>query len=206
MATFWTVPTLYTGETCAILATGPSLTREQAIYARKHWRIIAINDAWRLCPDADILHACDSKWWHHHKEALSFEGIKVTLDQNTRFSKVHCLRHDGVEGFNPNPEYLRTGKNSGFQAVHLAMHFGFQRIVLLGFDMCEKKGKSHYFGDHPAPLQRKSPYDLFIRYFESLVAPLNTRGIEVINATPDSALPWFQMKNLSEIAWQSRPA
>ena len=56
----WRAGGQWAGDTCCILATGPSLTPDQAEYAKGKARVIAVNDAWRLAPWADILYACDA--------------------------------------------------------------------------------------------------------------------------------------------------
>ena len=56
----WRAGGQWAGDTCCILATGPSLTPAQAEYAKGKARVIAVNDAWRLAPWADILYACDA--------------------------------------------------------------------------------------------------------------------------------------------------
>lgn len=198
MATWWRVPRDYAGQTCVILATGASLTQKDVDYAAARAPVIAISDAWRLCPQAFCLYSCDAKWWRYHQNVPQYKGLKVTLDDSLAFPDVLCLkwrREEGWSGFDDDPEYLRTGKNSGYQALHLAAHFGFSRIILLGYDM---RGE-HFFGKHPKELDVDTPFSEFIDAFKTIVEPLKERGVEVINCTPGSALPWFEKKHLKEV-------
>lgn len=103
---------------------------------------------------------------------------------------VHTLENGGREGFDDRPTHLRTGQNSGFQAVHLAAHLGAKRILLFGFDMHERNGK-HFFGPHPPEIELDSPYQDFLNYFKSSAAQFKLRGFEIINCTPGSALKCF---------------
>ncbi len=80
--------------------------------------------------------------------------------------------HYGVQG----------GGNSGYQAVNLAYLFGAKTILLLGFDMFG----DHYFGRHPKPLDVASPFDMFIRSFETI-----TKDIEIINCSRMTNLDCF---------------
>jgi len=49
------------------IVTGPSLTEEDCDRARQaRATVIAVNDAYRLCPNADYLYACDQAWWKVH--------------------------------------------------------------------------------------------------------------------------------------------
>lgn len=198
---------IWQGETAVVIATGPSLTAEQVDRVRGRARVIVVSDAWRLAPWADVLYSCDAKWWHHHRDAQKFAGLKVGLTDCITFPAVRLMRHRQRDGFDPDPGYLATGANSGYQAVHLAAHFGASRIVLLGFDMrvvplpkgVAAKVKTHFFGDHPPALQRDNPFATWIQRFRTLAAPLRDRGIDVINCTPGSALDAFPAGELDEV-------
>ena len=60
------IPKMWTNSVAVCLGGGPSLNKEDIEYCRekKGVRFIAINDAYRLAPFADILYAADKKWWH----------------------------------------------------------------------------------------------------------------------------------------------
>lgn len=195
---------IWRGLTAVVAATGPSLTVDQLDRVRGRAKVIVVSDAWRLAPWADVLYSCDAKWWHHHRDAQSFQGMKVGLSDCITFPDVRLMRHrkrddvkgiDPGQGFDPDPAYLATGANSGYQAVHLAAHFAAARVVLLGFDM---RG-SHFFGDHPPSLKRDAPFATWIERFRTLAKPLTERGIEVLNCTPGSALDAFPTANLDEV-------
>lgn len=187
------VPCLWPGETFVILASGPSLSTVPAMSPKV--RTIAIKDAIRLAPFADVLYACDAKWWKHHGPTLDYQGPRYALEP-TPFAQV--LRHTGQTGIERDPTALRTGKNSGYQAINLAVHLGAAKIVLLGYDMqTDAKGSHHWFGDHPYHTV-VPPYQAFLSCFETIVAPLKALGIEVLNATPQSALKVFPRVSLEE--------
>ena len=208
----WTVPKLWRGETAVVLATGPSMSQNVADAVRGRARAIAVNDAFRLAPWADVLYAADWQWWRHHADnALKFAGLKVTVGFHCPYPEVLALCDGGFSGFDNRPTHLRTGKNSGYQAVHLAAHLGAKRILLCGFDMREsKRGPSHFFGDHPRELRNEPIYETFRNYFERAAPEYRNRGIEVINCTPGSALKCFPMQSLEEalegVSADSRPS
>lgn len=89
--------------------------------------------------------------------------------------------------------------NSGAQAINLAAQTGAWRILLLGFDMQKVKGETHFFGDHPRPLNQPSPYQDFWRGMWSMAAALNEAGIEVLNGSPESALPYWRKLQRPEL-------
>lgn len=160
--------------------------------ARELVRVIAINDAIYLCGFADIGYACDRKWWNYHGPLPWFGGLKLSLEE-TPFRDVMQLKNGGKEGFDPDRGTLRTGGNGGYQAVHLAVHLGAPKILLVAFDM---KGE-HWFGKHPAILSGASPSTkVWIEQFGKLAKILKTMNVEVINASRESALECFPRGDL----------
>jgi hypothetical protein len=207
---FWEVPELWPGQTVAIIGGGPSVTQAQVDYLKGRCRVIAVNDAYLLCPWADVLYFCDDRWWGwHHKrpEYQAFAGIKVTLE-NPRVCQlepgVKPIRNMGREGLWPGRNGVMTGANSGYQGINLAVHFGAKRILLIGFDMHMRGGKSHWFGKHPINHPTKTdnvPGDYsntMLPNFPTLLDPLKQLGVEVINCTPGSALTCFPMMSLED--------
>ncbi len=83
-----------------ILATGPSMSTGVADSVRGFGKVIAVSDAYRLAPWADVLVSADSAWWYHHKP--EFEGRK--------FSAANMERIERIEG-------IHGGVNSGALAV-----------------------------------------------------------------------------------------
>lgn len=189
------VPRLFPGGTIVCIGTGPSLTQADVTYVRgKATAVIAVNDAYKLAPWADVLFACDHKWWYWHKDAAAFAGLKYTLDPRAAHLPGVCLlRNTGEVGLELQPIGLRNGRNSGFQSIGLAVHLGAARILLLGFDM---KG-DHYFGHHPD--QSRPPFAVCLKRFQTLVKPLRELGIEIVNCTPGSALKCFPMARLQDV-------
>lgn len=183
-------------ETIVCLAGGPSLTREDVDACRGRARVLAIKDAIRLAPWADVLYGCDAKWWRHYGNDLQFSGQRFTLDHfASQWAEV--LRNTGDTGLELEPGGVRTGKNSGYQAINLAVHLGAHRIVLLGYDMQpDDHDRDHWFGAHP--WKTRPPYGLFLQLFPSIVEPLKAIGVEVLNASRVSALTCFPRVTLSE--------
>lgn len=213
--TFYAVPPIWRGYTCAILASGPSMT---PAVADAVWRAriptIAVNNQGvptrladgrtvpALAPWADVLYAADERWWREHPEASDFKGSRVTIAGNGHDTwdpppGVLAMGNGGEHGLDDRPTHLRTGCNGGYQAMHLAVHFGAARILLCGFDMHAKRGE-HWFGDHHWRPYHQSLYGAFIREFIGVAPELERRGIEIINCTPGSALICFPMMALDE--------
>jgi hypothetical protein len=194
------VPRLWAGSTVVCLATGRSLTSADVSYVQGKARVIAISDAYQLAPWADVLYACDSKWWHWHKRkgAWEFPGMKFgCMHKNATHAPDHpagvvVLRSTGRTGLETDPRYVRDGGNSGYQAIHVAVHLGASRIVLLGYDM----HGSHFFGSHQD--HSRPSFGSCLAAFATLVEPLRAAGVEVVNCTRKTALEAFPRLSLEE--------
>ncbi len=197
---------LWPGETFICLATGPSLCAEDVNACRGHGRILAVNDAYRLAPWADVLYAADLPWWDAHPvaaklPALKFAGRPSRAKPRKGYEHLTVLHTTGPHGLELDPSGLRSGGgNSGYQAVNLAVHLGAARIILLGYDM-QRTGKlAHFFGSHPASLGDPPAYRWlpWRAAFATLVKPLATQGIPIVNCTRETALTCFPRMTLSQ--------
>lgn len=194
--------------TVVVIGGGPSLTREQVEYTRGRARVIAIKEAARLAPWADAFYCGDGPWMAAHRdEVQSFRGTVNAIEQEPGRHKLEAVlsfrpdlkifRNDGTEGLCEDPAGLRTGCNSGYQAVNLAFHMLARRIVLLGYDLkAGANGRMHWF--HRQFEHQPSAYLSWAPLFRTLVDPLTRHGVEVVNATPGSALDAFPRVTLQE--------
>lgn len=186
MARPWRVPPMFEGMTVAVLASGPSMSHRMAKQAKSVSDVcIVTNDTIALAPWATLLYAADHAWWDLNMEYLkTYGGLMVTADERTDYKRVLLLKRTGIEGFDPDTANIRTGGNSGYQAIHVAIHAQAKRILLFGFDM----HGTHWFGEHKKPL-RSTPqqtFDKWIDRFEAL-----TDKADIVNCTPGSAITCF---------------
>jgi hypothetical protein len=196
-----TIPILWPGQTFAILGSGPSLTRAQIELCRaRHWRLIAINRGFEIAPDADVIYWCDRRFGEQHAGDPRFayhSGLRISLENDGQPADFHP-RNAGPNGFEVKRDGLRTGLNSGYQAIQLARHLGAARIVLLGYDMHADPRSTHWHEPHPWPLDA----DIRVAWrarFPELIPQLTAEGIEVINATCGSALDCFPKIPLEDL-------
>lgn len=195
--TRWPIPREAEGETVAVLASGPSMSQAVADQVRAAGiKAIAVNTTYRLAPWAWLLHAADARWWQQNPDALRFAGHKSSCEE---VPGVGFIERSGKDGFDWRPGYIRTGGNSGYQAIHLAAQAGAARVLLCGMDFRKTGGESHWHGDHPAPLQNTDAevYLGWLRHFPALVRELPA-GCEVVNCTPGSAIDCFRRATLEE--------
>lgn len=192
------VPRLYDGETVVIAASGPSLDQDQVDRVRGQ-RLIVINTTSELAPWADMLYACDAKWWDAHEGAPGFRGLKVTQDEQAA-QKWGLKRVPLVygAGLSLEPERIHGGGNGGYQALNLAVLLGARRIILLGYDMQHSGSRIHWHGRHPDGMNnpRESTIRAWTENFRSTVPDLERAGVEVINASRETALDCFPRASL----------
>lgn len=193
-----TVPHLCVGGTVVCLGGGPSLTPADVDYVRGKASVIAINDAYRLAPWADVLYACDARWWEWHRGVPSFQGLKFSLQKRAaQWPGVRVLRNTGTEGLERKPTGLRTGRNSGYQAINLARHLGAVRVLLLGYDMQHTGGKTHWHGDHPG--SPPSYVGSFRSSFKALAQVLHEYQLTIINCSRETALSCFPRQAIDDV-------
>jgi hypothetical protein len=148
-----------------------------------------------------VLYACDFKWWkEYHSEA-----VRVHHGEHWSISRPACseygLRYvDGArgEGLPSPPSTIRTGKNSGYQAIQLATLFGARRVVLLGYDFQRTRGREHWHPDHPARLGNGGRYEEWAAAMNALAPQLRCSGVEVSNSSRATMLRCFPRMPLDE--------
>lgn len=216
---------LWNGDTAIIIGGGPSLTLDQVDIAQRAnesgVRCIAVNAAYLVAPWADVLFFADSHFWRWQVEGAAyptlgmsasdvrnrfseFSGQKCTIQNsgaNVTDDEVHMLRNkthpDHGYGLSANPRELVTGRNSGFQSLNLAVLAGVKRAILLGFDGAPQQGRTHFHGGHPRPTP-DGAYPCYRKAMEAAKTALQKAGVEVLNASPGSAIASFPACSLEE--------
>jgi len=212
----------WSGRTCVCVATGPSLSTEQLDMlrdwrARDGCRVIAINDNYRVMPWADAMYFADHRWWMAHREHPAFRvfrGRKVSIENGAGHSTggdVTVLRNFSLVGgtmgrLSVDPTGIYTGQNSGYQAINVAVLYGCRRIILVGYDMRaeEVRGpggvefRHHWFGEHPWKTE-PGTYLYFRQEFARMAPTALINGVQIVNATPGSALDAFPMVDLARL-------
>lgn len=121
---------------------------------------------------------------------------RITIDptgMEVEDGSIHMLLNNGRDGLSVDARGICNGRNSGYQAVNIAVLAGAQRIILLGYDGRVIDGKTHCFpGGHPD----KTHGGLYAKEYRSMVEPLRKLGVEVLNCTPGSAIDAFPKVDL----------
>lgn len=187
-----------------IIASGASLTRADADFAQEmrqagKCKIMAINTSYQIT-DPDYIYAADRQWWAVYHDKVPRTAECWTQCKGTaRAANIHHIRCNSAGiGLSTNPEFINGGKNSGHQAINLAYHFGYRKLILLGYDYHKKLGKNHWHGDHPANMANAENCESWIHYHDKLSTDLSTAGVGVINATIGSALYQYPIMPIAE--------
>ncbi len=197
------VPRLWPGSTVVCIGSGPSLTPEDVEACRRAGVVvIAVNDAYRLAPWANLIYASDVQWWDWHTQTvLNLPGQKygMQMEIGPKYpTQVTVLQRSGQAGIDFRPTHLRSGGHSGYAAMNLAVHCGPKTIVLLGYDLQpDATGRHHFFGDHPngSHLLYEERRAVYTEAYRVLTA----NGVTVLNASRSSQVPTIPRIALSAV-------
>lgn len=200
------------GATAVLVASGPSLDLEQVHRIGRARvsgaaKVVAVNDAMYPCHFADLGYACDRRWWLHHGGMRTFAGMRVRMIATDKDREPHSdlegiltVGFSGTDGFDERGGYLRSGGHSGYQALHLAIHAGAARIILVGYDCgAPLVGQGHFFGEHPKEIRSTPNRSQWAKRYAALRDVAAARGIHVVNATPSSAIDVFERRALRDV-------
>jgi len=176
---------------------------------KKH--IIGINMSYQIGDWIDMIFFGDSGFFLGNQEKLaSFPGLKVTCHPNAgKQAWVKYLARDYThpKGISENPKMVSWNSNSGAAAISLAAHTGAKRIILLGFDMkLDDSNKQHWHdaynrleGLKANPNPKSLPFNRHLIGFNEIAKDAKRLGIEIINASPNSAITVFQKVSVKEL-------
>lgn len=204
-----------TGQTVAILAAGPSMTKEQCDVVRdRGWYAIAINEIWRMAPWAPARYGCDWQWWKHCRPRPDeFDGLCILGNLPVKDSKY---LPDDMKWQAKTLRYMPTragytrmlwagretgaGSNSAFQAANFAVRCGSTRLILLGVDCHSPNRHCHANHTYPqAPIQKKSLMKTWIRAWEFAAKDFAERDIKCINCSPGSSVTVFKRMDVKDV-------
>lgn len=187
------------------IASGPSLTAEDCERVRQ-WRsrtgghVIVVNSSWRLAPWADVIYSMDAAWWEKWIAVIRLEsGAKLLTNSAEKARELGIDASPGAKTAGLGRKRPHLAGNSGHAAINLAFLWGARRIVLLGYDMQMTGGRSHWHHDHPWGVSpASSPTRRWLPRYAQLATDLAAEGVEVINATRETALECFERRPLAE--------
>ena len=178
---------------------------------KKH--VIGINAAYLLGNWVDIMFFGDNGFYQSHRNALlQWDGIKIgcSIGQGQKeLDGVKMLSRDGNKkyGISKDPSKVCWNGNSGAAAISVAANAGVKRIILVGFDMILIEGQQHWHGVYKrAQINRvkpkqdiKTPFERHLIGFPQIATDARARGIEIINASPNSKINSFPKATVKEL-------
>lgn len=193
----------WAGETVVCLASGPSMTAEDAEFCRGKARVITVNSTWRLAPWADVHYSSDHDWWQLNLPDMRRE-CSGKFWTGYPFGPVAkdvavCPYVKRARGIIAGKGLLAWGGNSGYCALGLAYQFGAARIVLLGYDMQDKDGSAHWHGQHDESIRKDFNFPMWLQRFSEASLDLRKYGVQVINCTRSTALHCFPKARLEDV-------
>ena len=213
---YWSCPRMWHGETVFVVGNGASLRFfDPARLARR--RVIAVNSAVRAVRSFfNVLFFGDAKWYWLNRllvnSLMSAGHPCVSLsrywvdDDGWRREQplgpeigVRIMRQAGVKGLAKSPDALCWNRSSGGAAVDLAVHLGAARVVLVGYDMQPGEHAEHVEGEKLVSDTSDMEHMAGIGLWTQIMQAADARGIELVNATENSALPIVPCIKMEEV-------
>lgn len=200
---FWPLDRRYAGLTVVLIGGGPSHADLDLDLLRGHC-LIAINSSCRkvrpIATEHDMLYFSDNSWAENRPELLpDWPGPVVTSNRNTKArlgDAVHRIDITALTmAIGVGPDYVQA--SSGHSAVCLAAVMGARRVVLTGCECQAIAGRTHGHNDY-GDQDTNHFRERFLPGWAALAPVLAGMGVEVLNATPVSAIRDFPFVTLAE--------
>lgn len=200
----WRPWPIWDGETVYVLGTGPSL-RAFDVERLRGREAIAINQSAYLARWARVLFFTDEGWIGHDpgNQALieTWRGLVVTVSTAAAEAfpgRVLRVVREEAAGFPAiGSGTIKAARASGHLAVALAVAMGAARVVLLGYDMRQVDGRAHWHDAYD--LEHDAVLDTQRAAWAGWGAAAAAAGVEIVNATPGSALTEFPIVDLEAV-------
>lgn len=211
-----------TGQTGCILASGPSMSREQCdAILGTDWYVLAINSTWRIAPWVPAIYGCDWQWWAGSAApgAGDYAGLRVIGYLPKRGGNPYVpdelTEAAGAMRFLPvqvghnqllwDGRSIGSGCNGAFQAANWLARCGISRLILLGVDCHSPDARWHGRHVHTgASIPDAAALRGWVRAWNEAAGDFAAHGIEVVNCTPGSAVGCFRRSSLADIVSLSR--
>lgn len=191
-------------QTAYILCGGTSVTPEM-LEALKGRNVIVVNSMYSRALWAPYLFFHDQRWWVREttkfpEQLAKFEGKIVTTSRASKGANLLRLKRIvPPPGIASRPDTVAMSRTSAQAAINIAYHAGANRIVLVGMDNCNgANGRAHCHTEYPWYRPKKTWLSK-VKVLVHAVEPLVNADVQVLNASPISALPWWPKVNLFDV-------
>lgn len=167
--------------------------------------VIGTNIAFKLGNWVSVFYFCDRQFFRTHlNEILLFPNLKVTCVNHIDTSllplttNIKRLKRDYKPGLSFKSDTICWNSNSGGAAINFAVLAGAKRILLLGFDMCPQEDKTHWHNVYKVNTPKQN-FKRFLEYFPQIAKDAKSKGVEILNVSPNSAIDCFPKVSLKEV-------
>jgi hypothetical protein len=205
---YWTPEPIFKGKTVFCLASGPSLTQAVADKIKGHCAI-TVNSSCRLASWADVLYFTDSGWYEKRRELVrDWPAHVISMSRTAKRElpdKVKRVQGRGEPSLPPQfpplgSPYIQQGRTSGHTAISLAIALAANVIVCVGYDMRLVDGREHCHDEYQGEPRDLEQYAReLVPAFAGWRAAAKLVGVEILNATPGSAITEFPFVNLDKV-------
>lgn len=197
------IPRKYLGEPAVLMASGPSLSKEQIEYIRPlhaagKIRVFGLNDTYKICDFMDVFYACDPKWWELNPKAVENPCKEKWTQSRPKAEElgINWVYGSSGQGICLIKNKIHFGSNSGFQLINLAWHYGIRQFFLIGYNMDVPRGtQQHFFGVHPKGLNQGNNYRGFAAQYDKIQGDIKNL---IINCTEPTMLKCFRQMPLEK--------
>ncbi len=195
----WVIPPEWAGDRCFILCNGESIRKQRDLIPKLKGRIIAIKEAVRLRPDADVLFVAAER------------SVDIVPDLFKVFTGPYVIARNKLPASYPATvkRICRTkdhtqlcelrdhvcGYDCGTSAINIAYHFGATEIILLGMDMQGDRWCNGEFA-HPMPHIPADHHRRHRSVLPDIAKDAKAKGIRIVNCSPTSAVKCFERQPL----------
>jgi hypothetical protein len=180
---------------------GPSLKGFQFdLLAGLHAHIVGVNQSML---DAPVCAGLSTDWQFQRARVAELTELAKRIelfltadapDQSVPVipGAIYLTRHISG-GLSTDPSVIRTVGSSGYAAINLAVLKRARRLVLLGYDY-NINGAHHYHSAYPwyKPIAHGPSWGYWAGNYEAIMPDLDALGVQVFNASPDSAITCFE--------------
>lgn len=194
----------WSGDTAFLICGGPSVRLADLDKLRGR-RVMVVNSSLYAVPFADILFYGDERWELENRSAVkAFRGRVISAS----YGDQHCSYVEFLRRPRPSetPPGLSSDRSQAWLrhtsvrgAINVLCHLGVKRIVALGLDGGpDESGKTHHHAPHPWGMNRDI-WDLQRDELAGVAPSLQARGVDLLNASPGSRLPFWPIVNLKDV-------
>jgi hypothetical protein len=169
---------------------------------------VGCNDAYKLGTWVDWCVFGDKRWFGWNVEELStWENreqvvccVPQLLEGRGKYPWLKILRRDEARfGLSIEQDTVCWNRGTGGTAINVAYLLGASRIVLLGFDMRMVDGKHNWHDNHQKVERDKIYQGSMMPFLKPMSDAMKVTGLQIVNATPGSALTLFPIVTLEEL-------